>query len=225
MREQNLFINGAWVPGVDTFEVRDPFDQTLVGTVAVASADQAAEAVTAAKNAMLTGWPAAKRADLLLATSRLVAERSEDFAQLLRSEAGKPIAAARGEVDRGVSTLRIAAEEARRLPAEAVQFDEISPGVTPLGFTIPQPYGVVAAITPFNFPLNLVLHKVAPALAAAQAAGPTIRIPDNRSASIAFRVRAGRFLFWPGKQRPTQAGKYNTQMAFVLQMILRISTS
>ncbi len=166
MREQNLFINGEWVPGADTFEVHDPFDQTLVGTVAVASPEQAAEAVTAAKNAMLTGWAPAKRADLMLTTSRLVAERSEDFAELLRSEAGKPIAAARVEVSRAVSTLRIAAEEARRLPAEAVQFDEISPGVTPVGFTIPQPFGVVAAITPFNFPLNLVLHKVAPALAA-----------------------------------------------------------
>src|SRR5688572_2043213 len=105
MREQNLFINGAWAAGVDTFEVHDPFDQTLVGTVAVASADQAAEAVTAAKNAMLAGWPPAQRADLLLATSRLVAERSEDFAELLRSEAGKPIAAARGEVNRAVSIL------------------------------------------------------------------------------------------------------------------------
>ena len=166
MREQNLFINGAWVPGVDTFEVRDPFDASLVGTVAVASADQAAEAVAAAKAAMLTGWAPAQRADLLLKTSQLVAARADAFAEVLRAEAGKPITAARVEVSRAVNTLRIASEEARRLPSETVQFDEIAPGVTPLGFTIPQPYGVVAAITPFNFPLNLVLHKVAPALAA-----------------------------------------------------------
>ena len=166
MREQNLFINGAWVPGVDTFEVRDPFDASLVGTVAVASADQAAEAVAAAKAAMLTGWAPAQRAHLLLKTSQLVASRADTFAEVLRAEAGKPITAARAEVSRAANTLRIASEEARRLPSETVQFDEITPGVTPLGFTIPQPYGVVAAITPFNFPLNLMLHKVAPALAA-----------------------------------------------------------
>jgi acyl-CoA reductase-like NAD-dependent aldehyde dehydrogenase len=103
---------------------------------------------------------------VLLTASRLVNERLAAFAELLRAEAGKPISAALVEVSRAVSTLRIASEEARRLPSETVQFDEVSPGVTPLGFTIPKPFGVVAAITPFNFPLNLVLHKVAPALAA-----------------------------------------------------------
>jgi acyl-CoA reductase-like NAD-dependent aldehyde dehydrogenase len=166
MREQQLFLNGGWVEGVDTFEVRDPFDSSLVGTVAVASPVQATEAVDAAKAAMVTGWQPSERADVLLRTSQLIAERQADFAELLRAEAGKPIAAARIEVSRAIATLRIASEEARRLPAEAVQFDEVAPGVTPLGFTIPQPFGVVAAITPFNFPLNLVMHKVAPALAA-----------------------------------------------------------
>jgi acyl-CoA reductase-like NAD-dependent aldehyde dehydrogenase len=166
MREQHLFLNGRWVEGVDTFEVRDPFDSSLVGTVAVASSEQAVEAVDAAKAAMVTGWQPSERADVLLRTSQLIAERQADFAELLRAEAGKPIAAARVEVSRAISTIRIASEEARRLPAEAVQFDEVAPGVTPLGFTIPQPFGVVAAITPFNFPLNLVMHKVAPALAA-----------------------------------------------------------
>ena len=166
MRDQKLFIDGQWVDGVDTFEVHDPYDQSLVGTVAVASPDQAAGAVTAAKSAMLTGWPAAARADVLLKTSQLIAERSADFAELLRAEAGKPISAALVEVSRAVGTLRIASEEARRLPSETVQFDEVAPGVVPFGFTYPQPFGVVAAITPFNFPLNLVLHKVAPALAA-----------------------------------------------------------
>ncbi|HZA03022.1 MAG TPA: aldehyde dehydrogenase family protein, partial [Propionibacteriaceae bacterium] len=165
MRDQQLFIDGAWVAGVDTLEVRDPFDQSLVGTYAVAAPEQAAEAVAAAKAAMRAGWPASARADLLLETSRLVGERSEDFAEQIRAEAGKPIAAARVEVSRAVTTLRVAGEEARRLPSETVQFDEIN-GVVPFGFTVPRPFGVVAAITPFNFPLNLVLHKVAPALAA-----------------------------------------------------------
>ena len=165
MRDQKLFLDGTWVDGVDVLEVHDPFDQTLVGTFAVASPEQAVEAVTAATAAMRAGWPAAARADLLLETSRLVAERAELFAEQIRAEAGKPIAAARVEVSRAVTTLRVAGEEARRLPSETVQFDEID-GVVPFGFTVPKPFGVVAAITPFNFPLNLVLHKVAPALAA-----------------------------------------------------------
>ena len=77
-----------------------------------------------------------------------MADRSGEFAEVLRAEAGKPISAALVEVSRAVNTLRIAAEEARRLPSETVQFDEVSPGVTPIGFTIPKPFGVVAAITP-----------------------------------------------------------------------------
>ena len=193
MREQLLLLNGRWVPGVDTFEVSDPYDQTLVGTVAVASPDQAAEAVTAARAAMLLDWPAASRADVLLRASQLIAERSADFAEVLRAEAGKPISAAQVEVSRAVGTLRIASEEARRLPSETVPFDDISPGVTPLGFTIPKPFGVVAAITPFNFPLNLVLHKVAPALAAGCAVvlKPSERTPLSAGLLAETLIEAG----------------------------------
>ena len=192
MRDQKLFLDGAWVDGVDTFAVHDPFDQTQVGTVAVASPEQAVEAVDAAKAAMRAGWPASARADLLLETSRLVAERAEDFAELIRAEAGKPIAAARVEVSRAVTTLRVAGEEARRLPSETVQFDEIN-GVVPFGFTFPEPFGVVAAITPFNFPLNLVLHKVAPALAAGCAVvhKPSERTPLTAGLLAETLVEAG----------------------------------
>ena len=165
MHEQKLFLNGCWVDGIDTFEVRDPYDDTLVGRVAVAGPEQATEAVAAAKNAMLAGWPASERADLLLEASRTIAQRSADFAEVLRAEAGKPIAAARVEVSRAVTTLRIAAEEARRLPSETVQFDELSPGVTPLGFTIHTRSGW-SRPSRRSTSLNLVMHKVAPALAA-----------------------------------------------------------
>jgi acyl-CoA reductase-like NAD-dependent aldehyde dehydrogenase len=129
----------------------------------------------------------------LLRTSQLIASRAADFAEVLRAEAGKPIAAARVEVSRAVTTLRIAAEEARRLPSETVQFDEVTPGVTPLGFTIPKPFGVVAAITPFNFPLNLVLHKVAPALAAGCAVvlKPSERTPLSAGLLAETLIEAG----------------------------------
>ena len=192
MRDQKLFLDGTWVDGVDTLEVHDPFDQSMVGTFAVASPEQAADAVAVARAAMLAGWPASDRADLLLETSRLVGERAEDFAELIRAEAGKPIAAARVEVSRAVTTLRVAGEEARRLPSETVQFDEIN-GVVPFGFTVPQPFGVVAAITPFNFPLNLVLHKVAPALAAGCAVvhKPSERTPLTAGLLVETMVEAG----------------------------------
>jgi acyl-CoA reductase-like NAD-dependent aldehyde dehydrogenase len=192
MRDQKLFLDGTWVDGVEVLEVHDPFDQTLVGTFAVASRKQAADAVTAARAAMHSGWPASARAELLLATSRLVGERAEIFAEQIRAEAGKPIAAARVEVSRAVTTLRVAGEEARRLPSETVQFDEMN-GVVPFGFTVPQPFGVVAAITPFNFPLNLVLHKVAPALAAGCAVvlKPSERTPLTAGLLAEMMAEAG----------------------------------
>src|SRR3712207_2709962 len=192
MRDPNVLLDGTWVDGLDMPEVHEPIDQPLVGTFAVARPEQAVDAVTAAAAAMRAGWPAAARADLLLQTSRLVGERAEDFAEQIRAEAGKPIAAARVEVSRAVTTLRVAGEEARRLPSETVQFDEIN-GVVPFGFTVPQPFGVVAAITPFNFPLNLVLHKVAPALAAGCAVvhKPSERTPLTAGLLVETMVEAG----------------------------------
>lgn len=166
MREQHLFIDGQWQPGVDTLHIRDPYDGELVGTAAIATVAQAKQAVTAARGAMDRGLSAARRADILLEASRLVAQRSEQFAETIRAEAGKPITAARGEVARAVTTLRLAGEEARRLPGETVGFDALGDMGEPIGFTMPQAPGVVAAITPFNFPLNLVVHKAGPALAA-----------------------------------------------------------
>src|SRR3712207_2451107 len=192
MRDPNVLLDGTWVDGLDMPEVHEPIDQPLVGTFAVARPEQAVDAVTAAAAAMRAGWPAAARADLLVETSRLVGERAELFAEQIRAEAGKPIAAARIEVTRAVDTLRVAGDEARRLPSETVQFDEIN-GVVPFGFTVPQPFGVVAASTPFNFPLNLVLHKVAPALAAGCAVvlTPSERTPLTAGLLAETMVEAG----------------------------------
>ena len=116
MREQQLLINGRWVPGVDTFEVRDPLDLALVGTVAVASPQQASDAVYAARDAMLLDWPAAARAELLLSASRLVAERSAEFAELIRAGAGKPITAALGEWSGNSCELLVLSESELQAP-------------------------------------------------------------------------------------------------------------
>ena len=179
MHDQLLYIDGQWTEGLGagTTEVRDPFDDSLVGTAARASEVQAREAVEAASLAITSPLSAQERADILLRTSNLILERLEDFAEVIRAEAGKPITTARAEVSRAVTTFRLAGEEATRLPSETVNFDPIN-GQEPLGFTIAEPVGVVAAITPFNFPLNLVAHKVGPALAAGC---PVVLKPSERT--------------------------------------------
>jgi acyl-CoA reductase-like NAD-dependent aldehyde dehydrogenase len=163
-RVQRLYIAGQWAEAERTFEVRDPYASRLLARVADASADQASAAVTAA--AAAGSLPAYRRADILRAAADMISDRAEQFAESICAEAGKPISAARAEVARSVDTIRLSGEEARRLHGEAVPMDAVASGTGMLSFTIPQPLGVVAAITPFNFPLNLVAHKVGPALAA-----------------------------------------------------------
>ena len=113
--------------------------------------------------------PAYERYMILRRTADLMAERAEDLAQTITKEEGKVIAEGRGEVQRAIQTITLSSEEAKRLHGETVPLDG-APGITSqFGFTIRVPVGVVAAIAPFNFPLNLVCHKVGPALAAGNA--------------------------------------------------------
>lgn len=179
MLDQLLYIDGQWVQGQGdgTTEIRDPFDDSLTGTAARASEAQATEAVQAATRALASPLTPQERASILLKTSALIFERLDDFAEVIRAEAGKPITTARGEVSRAVTTFRLAGEETTRLPSEKVNLDPIN-GQEPFGFTIAEPVGVIAAITPFNFPLNLVAHKVGPALAAGC---PVVLKPSERT--------------------------------------------
>src|SRR5262249_17319782 len=124
-------------------------------------------AVAAAKAAYDKGaLPAWKRAEVLDAAARLLAERREQFARIIALEAAKPIKTARAEAERAVSTFQFAAAEARRLTGDVVPLDASAAGEGRIGFTLRLPIGVVGAISPFNFPLNLVAHKLAPAIAA-----------------------------------------------------------
>jgi acyl-CoA reductase-like NAD-dependent aldehyde dehydrogenase len=161
---QQLYIDGKWQDGLSTYTVTNPWTGKTIGSVAAASATQAEAGVAAAANAATL--PAHERAAVLLRVSRLIEERAEQFAQTITAEAGKPISAARIEVSRAVGTFELASGEARRLVGEAVPMDAVPAGEGMLAMTLPQPVGVVAAITPFNFPLNLVAHKLGPALAA-----------------------------------------------------------
>jgi acyl-CoA reductase-like NAD-dependent aldehyde dehydrogenase len=165
-REQQLYIDGRWVDGEGSIEVVSPWDDSAIGRFAAATAGQVAEAITSATAALARGLAPHQRAAVLRGTAALLRERSEQFAQSISLEAGKPIQLARVEAARAAEVFEYAADEARSLPAEAVPVDGSAAGAGHVAFTIPQPLGVVAAVTPFNFPLNTVAHKVAPAIAA-----------------------------------------------------------
>ena len=166
-----MYINGEWVDRANTMPVLNPFDQSIIDTVpraTVADVDLAiASAVRGAK--VMAKLPSYERYAILNRTAQLMAERMEDLGQTITREEGKVIAESRGEAGRAIQTITISSEEAKRLHGETVPLDG-APGVTSqFGFTIRVPVGVVAAIAPFNFPLNLVCHKVGPALAAGNA--------------------------------------------------------
>ncbi len=164
--ERKLLVAGEWVETGDWLEVRSPYSGQVVGRVAKASAEHARRAIDAAERAMAEPLPAHRRAEILDAVAAAIGRRSEEAARLISDEAGKPLKAARVEAARAVSTYTMAAVEARRLAGEMVPMDASAAGAGKLAFTLRQPLGIVAAISPFNFPLNLVAHKIAPALAA-----------------------------------------------------------
>ncbi|MER2109163.1 MAG: aldehyde dehydrogenase family protein [Solibacillus sp.] len=151
-----------------TLEVRNPYNNELLATVHCATKEEVIEAVDCAqavfKSTMRT-MPAHERAKILRTASILLEERSEQFAKTISSEAGKPIVEARGEVLRAVQVLQFASEEAKRLHGEQIPMDSAIGGERQIGIAKRVPLGVIAAITPFNFPLNLALHKIAPAIA------------------------------------------------------------
>ncbi len=161
-----LLIGGVQVETGEWTEVRSPYSGAVVGRIARGGAAEAARALDAAEQAMSEPLPAHERARILDATARLLDERREEAAQIVSAEAGKPLKAARVEAQRAVSTFTFAAVEARKLAGEVVPMDASAAGAGKLGFTLRMPIGIVGAISPFNFPLNLVAHKIAPALAA-----------------------------------------------------------
>ena len=164
--EKKLLIAGDWVETGDWVEVRSPYSGDVVGRVAKAGAAEARRAVDAAEAAMQEPLPAHKRAEILVRVAGQLGRRHEEVAQTISAEAGKPLKAARVEASRAMSTFTFAAVEARKLAGEMIAMDASQAGAGKLAFTLPQPIGVVGAISPFNFPLNLVAHKIAPSLAA-----------------------------------------------------------
>jgi acyl-CoA reductase-like NAD-dependent aldehyde dehydrogenase len=150
----------------ELIEVRSPFDGSLLATVPVCTAADVDRAVASARVALATGLALHRRAAVLDRAAVVLAERREEFARLVAAEAAKPLRTARIEVDRAVGTFQFSAAEARTLSGEMIPLDALAIGEGKLGFTLRVPIGVVGAIAPFNFPLNLVVHKIGPAIAA-----------------------------------------------------------
>ncbi|UFJ40997.1 aldehyde dehydrogenase family protein [Brevibacillus humidisoli] len=165
---KGLFLNGKWVARDRTYPLHAPYDGKQLATISMADTDDVKRAIEGAYQAYQTmrQMPAHQRAEILYRLADLLQERKEQLARIVAEEAGKPIRTARAEVARTIVTYRFAAEEAKRIYGETIPMDAAPGGEHRLGMTWREPLGVVVAITPFNFPLNLVAHKLGPAFAA-----------------------------------------------------------
>lgn len=171
MTDYPMTIGGLPVKTAETQTVRIPYDGEPVATIYRAGAAEVDAAVAAAGRAfpVMREMTRDERSAILRRASSLLLERKEEFARAISSESGKPIREARLEVDRSAQTLLFSSEEAHRLAGEVVPMDASPAGAGRFALTIREPLGVIAAITPFNFPLNLSVHKIGPALAAGNA--------------------------------------------------------
>jgi glyceraldehyde-3-phosphate dehydrogenase (NADP+) len=190
-----MFLAGQWVDRPDRIEVRNPFDDTVIDTVPAASPEDVDRALAAAVEGakIMRGMPGHERYQILRRAADLIGARSEKLGRLISTEVGKTLAEGVFEVSRARETIELSAEEARRIGGEVLPLDGAPGGAGKLGFTLRVPCGVVVAITPFNFPLNLVCHKVGPALAAGNAVvvKPASDTPLSALALVEILLEAG----------------------------------
>lgn len=155
-----------WNSSGSSIDVVDPFQRKVIGRIPACTSVEVDRAVAQAQGALKRGLPQWQRAKILDVAAVRLAARREEFAQLIARESAKPIRTARIEVDRAVGTFEFSAAEARKLAGEMIPMEALAAGAGKIGFTLSVPVGVIGAIAPFNFPLNLVVHKVGPAIAA-----------------------------------------------------------
>ncbi len=169
--EYPMHIGGAEVRTPDARPVELPYDGSEVGTIYVASQQQVEAAIAAAVAAApaMAALTLDERSTILRKAWQRLLEMREEMALAVSSESGKPIKEARAEVDRSAQTLLFSAEEAHRIHGDVVPMEASPGGKGHFAITVREPLGVIAAITPFNFPLNLAMHKIGPALAAGNA--------------------------------------------------------
>ena len=179
-------IGSETVTTTDSLVVLSPFDGHEIGRVPKCDASHVDAAVAAAKARLVEPLPPWRRAEILDAAAAAMTRHRDELAQIIAEEAAKPIRTARVEAERTVITFQSAAIEARTLVGEIVPVDGAQPGEGKLAFTLRVPRGVVAAISPFNFPLNLVVHKVAPAIAAGC---PVVLKPASQTPLSSIRLQ------------------------------------
>ena len=166
-----MHIGGEWVDRDQKIEVLNPYDGSVIDTVPKATVEDVETALATAEEGarIMAAMPAYERYNLLHRAAELMEERIDDLGRTISSEEGKVLAEGLGEASRSAETITLSAEEAKRLTGETMDLTAASNGAGKFGFTLRVPCGIVVAITPFNFPLNLVCHKVGPALAAGNA--------------------------------------------------------
>nr|WP_040985640.1 aldehyde dehydrogenase family protein [Oceanobacillus jeddahense] len=170
-KRKKMFIGGKWVEKDEVIHVYDPQDNSVITTVPKASeADMLAAIEAAEEGAKIAGnMPVHERITIINKAADYIEDHRDIFAETIASEGSKTITEARGEVVRCINTLRLSAEEARRIIGETIPFDQMPGHENRVGYYYHFPIGIVAAITPFNDPLNLVAHKVGPAIASGNA--------------------------------------------------------
>lgn len=168
MDNKNLFIGGKWVDTGIYMDVINPYDNGVITKISIADEKITDDAIKLAyiSKEVMAKLTAKERGDILQKASELILKYSDELATLIAKESGKAIKFAKGETLRSAETFQFAADEARRLSGELIPLDAASTGKNRFGYYKRYPLGVIGAITPFNFPLNLVSHKVAPAIAA-----------------------------------------------------------
>ncbi len=166
-----MFLAAEWQDRAAVTNVTNPFNGEFIDTVPRGTAADVESAIaTLVEGAkLMRKMPSAERCRILRSAAERIRQRTEEFALTITLEEGKILAESRLEVSRGCETLEVSAEEAKRITGEVLPLDAAPGGVGKFGFTLRVPCGIVAAITPFNFPLNLVTHKVGPAIAAGNA--------------------------------------------------------
>jgi len=166
-KEYKFLINGEWRRSSIKEAIKNPYNNETVAEVYFAEEADLEDAVKSSQRAfeITRKLPAYKRADILKNIVRGLEQRKEELAKTITLEAGKPITDSRGEVSRTINTFQIASEEAKRIEGEVIPLDLMQGSEGRLGIVRRFPIGPILGITPFNFPLNLVAHKVAPAIA------------------------------------------------------------
>jgi glyceraldehyde-3-phosphate dehydrogenase (NADP+) len=185
MTPSRFLVGGSWRQSSRSVPVRNPFNGDVVGEVYQAGTEDIEDAISSAKSAfgLTRRLRSFERSEALLKIADGIRSRKEDFARLITSDTGKPISIARVEVDRSIFTFTTAAEEAKRIGGEQIPLDLAPHSKAGFGLTRRFPLGPIAAITPFNFPINLVAHKLGPAIAAGNS---SVLKPASTGARVAI---------------------------------------